>query len=113
MVSSDGKEAKNFFSRFVRNPKGIRWPRSRSAITRNVRPPALRPLEGKSEGDLVTTWMKNLDWSIVLCAEESCFSFGRTRETREDALEEALAVCSERTVVLWAMHALGVVSRRR
>lgn len=38
---------------------------------------------------------------------------GRTRETREEAFEEALAVCSERTVVLWAMHALRVVNRRR
>lgn len=58
----------------------------------------------------MTTWMKNLDWSIVLCAEVVWVRRGRTRETSEEALEEALAVCSERTVVLWAMHALGVVS---
>jgi len=31
---------------------------------------------------------------------------GRTRETSEEAFEEAEAVCSVRTVVLWAMHAL-------
>lgn len=34
---------------------------------------------------------------------------GRTRETRDDALEDADAVCSVRTVVLWAMHALCLV----
>lgn len=51
--------------------------------------------------------MKNLDWSIVLWAEVSCAMRGRTRETRDEALDEADAVCSARTVVLWAMHALG------
>lgn len=89
----------------------MRWPRSRSAITRKVRPPAERAvslLPLKSEGDLVTTWMKNLDWSIVLWALVLWESLGRTSETREEALEEALAVCSVRTVVLWAMHALRV-----
>lgn len=50
--------------------------------------------------------MKNLDWSIVLWAEEVCVRRGRTRETRDEALDEAEAVCSARTVVLWAMHAL-------
>jgi hypothetical protein len=52
--------------------------------------------------------MKNLDWSIVLWALVLWESLGRTSETREEALEEALAVCSVRTVVLWAMHALWV-----
>jgi hypothetical protein len=31
---------------------------------------------------------------------------GRTMETREEALDEAEVVCSARTVVSWAMHAL-------
>jgi hypothetical protein len=34
---------------------------------------------------------------------------GSTTETSEEALEEAEAVCSARTVVLWAMQALGDV----
>ena len=78
-------------------------------MTRKVRPPAERAgavLVGKSEGDLVATWMKNLDWSIVLWALVAWESLGRTRETSEEALEEADAVCSVRTVVVWAMHAL-------
>lgn len=58
----------------------------------------------------MTTWMKNLDWSIVLCAEVVWDRRGRTSETSEEALEDAEAVCSVRTVVLWAMHALGGVS---
>ena len=65
-------------------------------------------LLAKSEGDLVTTWMKNLDWSIVLWALLLWESLGSTSETSDEALEEALAVCSVRTVVLWAMHALRV-----
>lgn len=88
----------------------MRCPRSRSAITRKVRPPAEREALGKSEGDFVTTWMKNLDWSIVLCAEVVWVRRGRTRETRELAFDEAEAVCSVRTVVLWAMHALWSLS---
>lgn len=55
-------------------------------------------------------WMKNWFWSMVLWADEVWVRRGRTRETREDALEEALAVCSARTVVLCAMHALHGVS---
>jgi hypothetical protein len=78
-------------------------------MTRKVRPPAEDCEAGKSEGDFVTTWMKNLDWSIVLCAEVVWVRRGRTRETRELALEEAEAVCSVRTVVLWAIQALGGV----
>jgi len=50
--------------------------------------------------------MKNLDWSMVLWADLSWAIRGRTRETSEEAFEEAEAVCSVRTVVLWAMHAL-------
>lgn len=50
--------------------------------------------------------MKNLDWSMVLWEEVLWLRRGRTSETSEEALEEALAVCSVRTVVLWAMHAL-------
>ena len=86
----------------------MRCPRSRSAITRNVNPPAEREAEGKSLGDFVTTWMKNLDWSMVLWAEVVWVRRGRTSETRDEAFEEAEAVCSVRTVVLWAMHALYV-----
>ena len=55
---------------------------------------------------MVATWMKNLDWSIVLWALVVWESLGRTRETSEGALGEAEAVCSVRTVVVWAMHAL-------
>ena len=54
----------------------------------------------------MATWMKTLDWSRVLWALVVWESLGRTRETREEALEEAEAVCSVRTVVVWAMHAL-------
>jgi hypothetical protein len=75
-------------------------------MTRKVRPPAVDWLPGKSEGDLTRTWMKNLDWSIVLWVDFEWSMRGRTRETSEEALEEAEAVCSARTVVLWAMHAL-------
>jgi hypothetical protein len=75
-------------------------------MTRKVRPPAVACEEGKSEGDFTRQWIKYLDWSIVLCADLSWAMRGRTRETREEALEEAEAVCSARTVVLWAMHAL-------
>lgn len=78
-------------------------------MTRKVRPPAERAVSLlllKSEGDFVATWMKNLDWSIVLWALAVWESLGRTRETSEEALEEAEAVCSVRTVVVWAMHAL-------
>ena len=32
---------KKAFSRLRRKPKGMRWPRSRSAMTRKVRPPAV------------------------------------------------------------------------
>lgn len=49
--------------------------------------------------------MKNLDWSIVLCEDVEWERRGRTREMSEEALDEAEAVCSVRTVVLWAMHA--------
>jgi len=46
---------------------------------------------------------------MVVCDEDLLVwsRRGRTRETREEALEEAEAVCSARTVVLWAMQALG------
>ena len=49
---------------------------------------------------------------MVLCADLSCAMRGRTSETSDEALDEAEAVCSARTVVLWAMHALrrGLVS---
>jgi len=53
--------------------------------------------------------MKNLFWSMVLWVEEEWSRRGRTSETSEEALEEAEAVCSARTVVLWAMHALGLL----
>lgn len=76
-------------------------------MTRKVRPPAEDCEAGKSAGDLTRQWMKNLDWSIVLWEEVEWERRGRTREMREEALEEAEAVCSARTVVLWAMHALG------
>lgn len=75
-------------------------------MTRKVRPPAEACEEEKSAGDLTRQWMKYLDWSMVLCAEVVWVRRGRTRETRDEALEEADAVCSVRTVVLWAMHAL-------
>ena len=77
-------------------------------MTRKVRPPAvvLGCDEEKSEGDLIRQWMNNLDWSMVLCADLSCVRRGSTRETREEALEEADAVCSVSTVVLCAMQAL-------
>jgi hypothetical protein len=55
-------------------------------------------------------WMKNLFWSMVLWVEEVWSRRGRTRETSEEALEEAEAVCSARTVVLWAMHALDLLA---
>ena len=80
-------------------------------MTRKVRPPAERAVSLlllKSEGDFVATWMKNWDWSLVLWALVVWESLGRTRETSEEALEEADAVCSVRTVVVWAMHALRV-----
>jgi hypothetical protein len=86
----------------------MRWPRSRSAMTRKVRPPAVAWVEGKSEGDFTRQWMKNLDWSMVLWEDLSWVRRGRTSETREEALDEADAVCSARTVVLCAMHALGL-----
>lgn len=88
----------------------MRWPTSRSAMTRNVRPPALACDEGKSEGDLIRQWMKCWFWSMVLCDEDLCSRRGRTRETSDEAFDEAEAVCSERTVVLWAIHALRRVS---
>lgn len=50
--------------------------------------------------------MKYLDWSIVLWEEAVWVRRGRTRETRDEAFEDAEAVCSVRTVVLCAMHAL-------
>jgi hypothetical protein len=75
-------------------------------MTRKVRPPAVDWLPGKSEGDLMRQWMKYLDWSMVLCVDSVWEIRGRTRETREEALLEAEAVCSARTVVLCAMHAL-------
>ena len=43
---------------------------------------------------------------MVLCAELVCVSRGRTSETKDEAFELAEAVCSAKTVVLWAMHAL-------
>ncbi len=105
-----GKDSRNFLERVVRKPKGMRWPRSLEAITRKVRPPAEDWGVGKSLGDLVMMWMKFLDWSIVLCSEVVWVRRGRTRDTKEEALDEAEAVCSVSTVVLCAMHALGGVS---
>lgn len=75
-------------------------------MTRKVRPPAEARALGKSAGDLTRQWIKYLDWSMVLCDEVVWLSLGRTSETSEEALEEAEAVCSVRTVVLCAMHAL-------
>ena len=83
----------------------MRWPSSRSAITRKVRPPADEG-EGWSEGDFMAVWMKNCFWSIVRWAEASCLICGRTSETRLLALAEAREVCSARTVVWKAMQAL-------
>lgn len=50
--------------------------------------------------------MNCLFWSIVRCEGGEWVSEGSTTETREEALLEAEAVCSVRTVVLWAMQAL-------
>lgn len=78
-------------------------------MTRKVRPPAEAwAADAKSEGDLTRQWMKNLDWSIVLWDEVVWERRGRTSETSDEALDEAEAVCSASTVVLWAMHALCV-----
>jgi hypothetical protein len=88
----------------------MRWPSSRSAMTRNVRPPALACEAGKSDGDLIRQWMNCLFWSIVRCDGGLWSRLGRTTETSDEALDEADAVCSDRTVLLWAIHALGDVS---
>lgn len=77
-------------------------------MTRKVSPPA--PLdcwdELKSLEDLMRQWMNCLFWSIVRWEGGEWVSEGRTTETREEALDEAEAVCSVRTVVLWAIQAL-------
>lgn len=39
----------------------------------------------------------------------SCLIFGRMRDGSVEVEEEALAVCSVRMVLLWAMHALQFV----
>jgi len=56
-VSLTSNSAKNFFSRFVRKPNGMRWPRLLSAMTRNAMPPALAWLAGYSDGDFISVWM--------------------------------------------------------
>jgi hypothetical protein len=111
-VSLGSNSAKNFSSSFRRKPKGMLCPRSSFAMTRNVRPPADFCPVGNVFGCLIERWMCFPFWSMVM-RDFGTFSWsmvGRTRETRDEALELAEAVCSESTVVLWAMHALSEIS---